>query len=319
MAGSLLAGCGIQSAPPDKSAPAPTAQTAKDTKNPQQAVNQPPTPVVVKRIGAHDVQIEMTAQETDVEIAPGVKYHSWNFNGTVPGPVIKVKQGDTIHFKLKNMDPKIPHSMDFHAVTAAPNKDFANVAPNKEGEFTYTAENPGVFMYHCGTAPVLMHIANGMYGTILVQPKDGYPTDKRINKEFVITESEVYKQNDFNDMKNGSPSYVLFNGKTTEANKPLYAKVGDWVRIYFNNVGPNDVSSFHVVGTQFDTVYVDGNPQNVLHGLQSYAVPASGGLVVEFQVKKEGIYPIVDHEFSKATKGAIMKLVVTKDGNPPQQ
>jgi nitrite reductase (NO-forming) len=227
-----------------------------------------------------------------------------------------VKEGDTITFKLKNMDPKIPHSMDFHAVHAAPSVDFANEEPNGEGVFTYKANTPGVFMYHCGTAPVLQHIANGMYGTIIVEPKNGYPTDGEIDREFILIQSEFYKENDWNDMIEGEPDYVVFNGKHTNISEPFYAKVGDKIRIIFNNVGPNEISSFHVVGTTFDTVYVDGNPNNVLKGLQAYSVPASGGLIAEFRVVKEGVYPIVTHQFNHASKGAVAKLIVTKDGKP---
>lgn len=319
LAGALItmAGCGPQAKNNTSTPKTNQTPAASSTISTHEGINQPPTPLVLNRTGDHDVYVEMTAQITDLEIAPGVKYKGWTFNGTAPGPVIHVKEGDTIHFKLKNMDPKIPHSMDFHAVHAAPSKDFANVNPDAEGEFTFPATDPGVFMYHCGTAPVLMHIGNGMYGTIIVEPKNGYPTDKEINREFVITQSEFYKQDDLDDMTNGVASHVLFNGKSPDLAKPFYAKVGDKVRIYFNNVGPNHVSSFHVVGTVFDTVYVDGNPKNVLNGLQAYTVPASGGLVVEFRVVKEGTYPIVTHQFNDVQKGALAKLVVTKDGNPP--
>ncbi|GAX88504.1 multicopper oxidase domain-containing protein [Effusibacillus lacus] len=318
LTGALLAGCSAQTGDTNVAQSNQNSKPAPTNMNLHEGINQPPVPVIVKRTGDHEVYVEMTSQITDLEIAPGVKYKAWTFNGTAPGPVIKVKEGDTIKFKMKNLDPKVPHSMDFHAVHASPSKDFADIHPNEEGVFTYPAMTPGVFMYHCGTKPVLLHIANGMYGTIIVEPKDGYPTDKEINREFIITQSEFYKENDLNDMTNGVPSYVLFNGKHPDLSKPFYAKVGDKVRIYFNNVGPNEVSSFHVVGTTFDTVYVDGNPKNVLNGLQAYTVPASGGLVVEFRVLKEGTYPIVTHQFNHVQKGALAKLIVTADGNPPQ-
>lgn len=225
------------------------------------------------------------------------------------------------------MDPSLPHSVDFHAVHASPSKDFADVMPNKSGTFTYPANNPGVFMYHCGTKPVLAHIANGMHGMIIVKPKNGYPTDKEVDREFVLIQNEWYKYNDMDDFQNGVPSYVVFstkalksgdrntNGDTfTLKEKPLVAKVGDKVRIYILNVGPNEVSSFHVVGNVLDDVYIDGNPNNHLKGLQTVMLPASGGAVVEFTVTRPGTYPIVTHQFNHAQKGAVAILKVTETG-----
>jgi nitrite reductase (NO-forming) len=292
-----------------------------------EGLNQKPVPLKMERIGPHDVKIEMTAQVTDIEIDKGKIYKAWTFNGQAPGPLIVVNEGDTLHFTLKNMDPAMPHSMDFHAVHASPSKDFVDVMPNKSGTFTYPANNPGVFMYHCGTKPVLAHIANGMHGMIIVKPKNGYPTDKEVDREFVLIQNEWYKYNDMDDFQNGVPSYVVFstkalkegdlntNGDTfTLKEKPLLAKVGDKVRIYVSNVGPNEVSSFHVVGTVLDDVYIDGNPNNHLKGLQTVMLPASGGAVVEFTVTRPGSYPIVTHQFNHAQKGAVAILKVTETG-----
>lgn len=277
-------------------------------------INQPPVEPIVTRDG-DNVYIEMTAQVTDIEITKDVFYNAWTFNGTVPGPVLRVKEGDTIHFTLNNLDPDVPHSMDFHAVHAAPSKKFIDIMPNASGTFTYPANKPGVFMYHCGTNPVLTHIANGMYGVIIVEPIEGYPTDSEIDRAYTLVQSEWYKEHDYSEFLNGEPTYVVFNGDTyTLKEKPLLAKVGDKVRIYVNNVGPNEVSSFHVVGTIFDTVYVDGNPRNQLFGLQTVMLPASGGAVVEFTVTEEGDYPIVTHQFNHASKGAVAILRVTADG-----
>jgi nitrite reductase (NO-forming) len=306
----------------------PPATTAtSNIIEPHKNLNQPPVPVKIERTGEKEVKVEMTAQITDIEISKGNMYKAWTFNGEAPGPVVVVKEGDTINFTLKNMDPSIPHSMDFHAVHAAPSKDFIDVMPNESGTFTYPANKPGVFMYHCGTKPVLSHIANGMHGTIIVMPKDGYPNDGEIDREFVIIQNEWYKYNDLEDFTNGVPTNVVFstkafkegqlntNGTTSSlVDSPLLAKVGDRVRIYVNNVGPNEVSSFHVVGTVFDDVYIDGNPYNHMKGLQTVMLPASGGAVVEFTVTKEGNYPIVTHQFNHATKGAVGILKVTKDG-----
>jgi nitrite reductase (NO-forming) len=329
-AAALLAACGNESAG-EKEATKETVKTEHHASSnviaAHKDLNQKPVPLKMERIGPHDLKIEMTAQVTDIEIDKGKIYKAWTFNGQAPGPLIVVNEGDTLHFTLKNMDPSLPHSMDFHAVHASPSKDFADVMPNKSGTFTYPANNPGVFMYHCGTKPVLAHIANGMHGMIIVKPKNGYPTDKEVDREFVLIQNEWYKYNDMDDFQNGVPSYVVFSTKALKAGdrntngdtftlkeKPLVAKVGDKVRIYILNVGPNEVSSFHVVGTVLDDVYIDGNPNNHLKGLQTVMLPASGGAVVEFTVTRPGTYPIVTHQFNHAQKGAVAILKVTETG-----
>ncbi|MFD1777557.1 multicopper oxidase domain-containing protein [Fredinandcohnia salidurans] len=327
----ILSGCGSnQEAVKEEKVEAQTAGSESgqgEVIAPHKDLNQEPVPLKVERVSENVVNVEMTAQITDIEIDKGYIYKAWTFNGEAPGPVVIVNQGDTINFTLKNMDPAIPHSMDFHAVHAAPSKDFIDVMPDETGSFSYPANKPGVFMYHCGTAPVLSHIANGMHGTIIVKPKDGYPTDNEIDREYLIIQNEWYKYNDLNDMTNGVPSQVVFstkalkdgdlntNGDTFSLKEtPLLAKVGDRVRFYVNNVGPNEVSSFHVVGTIFDDVYIDGNPYNHMQGLQTVMLPASGGAVVEFTVTKEGTYSIVTHQFNHAQKGAVALLKVTADG-----
>lgn len=325
----LVSACGKTTSTSEKVVKAEAnKKAATQVFGPHENLNQKPTPMKITRIGEHEVNIEMTAQITDIEISKGDMYKAWTFNGEAPGPVIVVNQGDKINFTLKNMDPSIPHSMDMHAVHAAPSSDFANVMPNHTGTFSYPADNPGVFMYHCGTKPVLSHIANGMHGTIIVKPKTGYPTDADVDREFVIVQNEWYKYNDLNDFTNGTPKYVVFSTKALKegdlntngtvgalVDKPLLAKVGDKVRFYVMNVGPNEVSSFHVVGTLFDDVYMDGNPFNRMKGLQTVLLAASGGAVVEFTVTKEGSYPFVTHQFNHATKGAVGVLKVTKDGH----
>lgn len=304
------------------------SKTASEEVKPQKGINQKPVPIKFDRVGEHDVNVEMTAQITNIVINKGENYKAWTFNGQAPGPVIVVNQGDTIHFTLRNMDPSMPHSMDMHAVHASPSKDFVDVMPNKSGSFTYTADNPGVFMYHCGTKPVLMHIANGMHGMIIVKPTTGYPTDSQVDREYVIIQNEWYKESDYNDMVNNKPKYVVFSTKALKegdlntngtvgalVDHPLLAKAGDRVRFYVLNVGPNETTSFHVVGTQFDDVYLDGNPFNHLKGMQTVLLGASSGAVVEFTVNQEGSYPFVNHQFDDASKGASGVLKVTKDGN----
>jgi len=324
----VLSACNAANSATDKKAEAKVrSKSETNIVEPHKGLNQKPTPMKIIRMDAHNVNIAMTAQITNIQIAQGVNYKAWTFNGEAPGPVIIVNQGDTIHFSLKNMDPTFPHSMDMHAVHTAPSANFTNVMPNHTGTFTYTASNPGVFMYHCGTAPVLEHIANGMHGMIIVKPTNGYPTDAKVDREYVIIQNEWYKYDDIKDMTDGQPRYVVFSTKalkdgqlntngTVDAliDHPLLAKVGDRVRFYVLNVGPNETSSFHVVGTLFDDVYLDGNPKNHLSGMQTVLLPAAGGAVVEFTVPEEGSYPFVNHQFNDATKGASGVLKVTKDG-----
>ncbi|WP_163970529.1 multicopper oxidase domain-containing protein [Oceanobacillus halotolerans] len=301
-----------------------SAEAAPEAIEPHKDLNQDPVPLEMERDGT-DVYINMTAQITDIEIDKGYTYKAWTFNGEAPGPLVVVNEGDTIHFTLDNMDPAIPHSMDFHAVHAAPDKGFADVAPNEEGTFVYDANSPGVFMYHCGTDPVLSHVANGMHGVIIVQPEDGYPTDDEVDQEYVIVQNEWYQYNDLDDMTNNEPSQVVFSAKALEdgqpntngtvsalKDEPLTAKVGDKVRFYINNVGPNEVSSFHVIGTIMDDVYLDGHPDNHLTGMQTVMLPASGGAVVEFTVKEAGTYKFVTHQFNHVQKGAAGVLEVTE-------
>lgn len=281
---------------------------------PVDSISHQPVDPIIRREGTN-VYIEMTAQVTDIEISAGVVYNAWTFNGTVPGPVLRVIEGDTLIFTLKNKDSSLPHSMDFHAVHASPSSKFVDVMPGEEGTFIYSTSSPGVFMYHCGTSPVLAHIANGMYGMIIVEPKAGYPSDGQIDREYTLVQSEWYKEHSYDAFMNDEPDYVVFNGNDYGlVNSPLLAKTGDTVRIYVSNAGPNEVSSFHVVGTIMDRVYMDGNPRNIQYGLQTVMLPASGGAVVEFTVTEEGDYPIVTHQFKHVSKGASAVLRVTSDG-----
>ncbi|WP_334072867.1 MULTISPECIES: multicopper oxidase domain-containing protein [Paenibacillus] len=293
-----------------------SAQPVREAEPAQEAktLDQPPVEPVVRRDG-QVVHIELTAQVSNVEISEGVEYNAWTFNGTVPGPVLRVKEGDMLQFTLSNLDPNMPHSMDFHAVHAAPSKKFIDVMPNEKGSFTYTAATPGVFMYHCGTSPVLMHVANGMHGLIIVEPKNGYATDSLIDKEYTLVQSEWYREHDEEAFLHEEPEYVVFNGDDFSLkNHPLLAKVGDRVRLYVSNSGPNEVSSFHVVGATFDIVYMNGHPKNGMYGLQTVLIPAGGSAVVEFTVEEEGDYPILSHQLKHASKGATAILRVTADG-----
>lgn len=295
-----------------------------------QGLNDEPVPLEITRTGS-DVFVKMTAQITDIEIKNRYKYKAWTFNGEAPGPLVVVNEGDTIHFTLENHDPAIDHSMDFHAVHVAPNKSFIDVKPNEDGTFVYQASNPGVFMYHCGTGPALLHIANGMHGMIIVKPNDGYPTDDEVDREYVIIQNEWYKYNDLDDMTFGQSGQVVLSTKALHEgqpntngsvgaliNQPLQAKAGEKVRFYVLNVGPNETSSFHVIGSQFDDVYIDGNPHNHYKGMQTVLLPSSGGAIVEFTLKEAGEYTFVSHQFDQVEKGAAGKIIAY-DGEIPEQ
>lgn len=253
-----------------------------------------------------------------IEISNGVKYEGWTFGGTVPGPAIRVREGDLVKITLVNESP-MPHSIDFHAARIPMNEAFKTINPGEELKFEFTPEDPGAFMVHCGTPPVLMHIMQGMYLTIIVDPKDGWGT--KADKEFVILQSEFYSQPDaksahgghtmdFNAAMEKRASYVVFNGKANQyKDSPLQVAVGDRVRFFVVNAGPSLRSDFHIVGTIFDRVYPDGNPKNVLEHVQTYTVPAGGGAVFETRFDEKtngkGVYAFVTHAFADASKGAV--------------
>ena len=258
-----------------------------------------------------------------IEIAPGVKYEGWTFGNTVPGPVIRVRQGDLVRVTLVNESP-MPHSIDFHSARIPMDVAFKTIGPGEELEFEFVAKDAGAFMVHCGTPPVLMHIMQGMYLPIIVDPKDGWGTD--VDREFVLVQSEFYVQDgkdgvmapDYVAAQKKDASYVVFNGKANQyQGAPLEANEGDRVRFFVVNAGPSLRSDFHVVGAVFDRVYPDGNPKNVLNGVQTYTVPAGGGAVFEAEFNRgesgEGVYAFVTHAFADASKGAVGLL---KIGHP---
>jgi nitrite reductase (NO-forming) len=264
--------------------------------------------------------ITLTAREGVQEIAPGMKYSVMTFDGTAPGPIIHVKQGDTVEFTLKN-EGTMQHSIDFHAAETPWNLNYRSINPGESLSFSFKADHPGAFMYHCGTAPALMHIADGMYGAIIVDP----PAPLAVAKDYVLVQSEFYAakpgkdgvaQGDYPKMQNGAPDYVVFNGLANQytGDNALTAQPGQRIRLWVVNAGPNDFSAFHVVGAILDKVYPDGNPANVLSGMQTYTVPPGGGAMVELSIPNEGWYPVVSHSFADASKGA---MAMIKVGNPP--
>lgn len=250
-----------------------------------------------------------------IEIAPGVLYDGWTFGNTVPGPVIRVNEGDLVKVTLVN-ESDMAHSIDFHSARIPMNVAFKSIAPGEELAFEFVANDPGTYMVHCGTPPVLMHIMQGMYLPIVVDPKGGWGTE--VDREFVLTQSEFYALRpehgnhgpDWNAALEKRATYVVFNGRSNQYQAaPLEVNVGDRVRFFVMNAGPSLRSDFHIVGAIFDRVYPDGNPRNVLESVQTYTVPAGGGAVFETEFKQgasgEGVYAFVTHAFADASKGAV--------------
>jgi nitrite reductase (NO-forming) len=263
--------------------------------------------------------VHLVLTDRTVEIAPGVKYAAWAWAGGAPGPVIHVRQGQTVKITLTNKGA-IPHSVDFHAARVAPNKYFKDVNPGESFTFSFQANDPGVFMYHCGTKPVLMHIANGMYGAIVVEPKTPLPPAQ---KQYVLVASEWYLDSDglkkpaMFDMDKAHarmPDWMTFNGYAGQyAKHPLTANPGDTVRFWVMDAGPSIDTDFHIVGTMFDRAYVDADltqPQNALRNVQTVTVPAGGGGVFDVKIDKPGLYPFVSHAFASVDMGQVGVLDV---------
>ncbi|HRQ11247.1 MAG TPA: copper-containing nitrite reductase [Trueperaceae bacterium] len=273
------------------------------------------------------VEVVLDVTEKVMRLADGVEYRFWTFGDTVPGPMIRVRHGDYVTFTLRNHpDSLMPHNIDLHAVTGQGGGAEATlISPGQQATFSFTALHPGVYIYHCATAPVGMHIANGMYGLIVVEPKEGF---KPVDKEFYVVQGDFYTKGDFGerglqdfDMQRAikeDAAYVVFNGSVGSlvGENALFADVGDDVRIFFGNGGPNLTSSFHVIGEIFDTVNVEGG-RLVNHDVQTTSVPAGGAVMVEFKVNVPGTYNLVDHAIFRAfNKGAVGQLVVVGDKDP---
>lgn len=234
---------------------------------------------------------------------------AWTFNGKVPGPVIRATEGDTVEITLRNADREMAHSVDLHAAQVSPQAGFADVLPGESRTFTFVARQPGVFLYHCGTSPVLQHIGMGMYGAIVVDPIGGRPPAR----EKVIVQSEFYGQvkhhrikPTYRAMQSEDPTFTAFNGRAFRyRDNPMKANVGEPLRLYLVDAGPTLDSDFHVVGDIFDIVEADGDPLNGLTGVSTYGIPAGGGAVFELTLDEPGTYPFVTHAFRWADAGAI--------------
>jgi len=281
----------------------------------------PNVPPPIKRDHPAKVVVNLEVKEVTLQIADGVEYTFWTFGGKVPGKFIRVRQGDTVEFHLQNHpDNKMPHNIDLHAVTG-PGGGAASsfTAPGHESQFTFKALNQGLYVYHCATAPVGMHIANGMYGLILVEPPQGLPP---VDKEYYIMQGDFYTVGKYRekghqpfDMQKAieeNATYVLFNGSegSLVGDKAIKAKVGETVRLFVGNGGPNLVSSFHVIGEIFDKVFTEGGTR-YQENVQTTLVPAGGSAIVEYKVEVPGTYILVDHSiFRTFNKGALGMMKV---------
>ncbi|MEX0891785.1 MAG: multicopper oxidase domain-containing protein [Gemmatimonadota bacterium] len=260
--------------------------------------------------------VHWRSMEVPVRIRPDLAMAAWCFEGDVPGPVLHVREGDTIEFTLTN-EGNVPHSMDFHAAQIDPHVAFRSVPKGESVTFTFQPRYAGAYMYHCGTGPVLMHIGAGMYGAIIVSPRDPLPAAR----EFVLVQSEYYvgePENgvlplDYQKMAAGTPDYVVFNGRPDQyMQNPITVQRGDRVRFWVVSAGPSHQCSFHVVGEQFDNVWLGAPPDNPLRGVQTFAVPPGGGMVFDFMADVPGNFPFVNHGFGHGQKGAIGILRVAE-------
>ncbi len=264
------------------------------------------------------VKVEMTLKDMVVEVAPGVKYNTWAFDGHgAPGPIVHVREGQTVEMTLVN-GGSIPHSIDFHAARIAPDVAFKDIDPGESFTFRFKAGDPGVFMYHCGTKPVLAHIANGMYGAIVVDPAKPLP---HADREYVLVASEWYLDGpgieapaslNMDKARAMAPDWTTFNGYANQyVTHPLTAKPGETVRFYVVAAGPTLDSDFHVVGTIFDRAWVNAAvtnpPQN---GVQTVLVPAGGGGIFDVKIDQPGLYPFVSHAFAHVDLGQVGLLEV---------
>jgi len=324
----IIAGAGVklwatpQSTPSEAAAPLPEVKAI---------VTAPPlVPPPVDRKGNARVIVNLEATEVIGTLADGVRYAFWTFGGTVPGPMIRVRVGDMVQINLKNSDSsRTPHSIDLHAVTGpGGGAAVTQLGPGQAGAFEFKALNPGLYVYHCATPSVPMHIANGMYGLILVEPEGGLP---RVDREYYVMQGEFYTKGktlaaglqpyDHEKSRSERPEYVVFNGRMGSllGDKALTAKVGETVRLYVGNGGPNLISSFHVIGEIFDKVYAEGGigQQPPAHNLQTTLVPAGGATIVEMTLQVPGRFLLVDHSIVRAMdKGALGMLHVEGADQP---
>ena len=260
------------------------------------------------------IRLHWHAREVPIRISDRTVVAGWTFEGSIPGPTVHCRVGDTVEFTLTN-EVDIPHSMDFHAAQIDPRVAFRSVAKGQSISYTFKPRYAGAFLYHCGTAPVLMHLGAGMFGALIVSPRKPLPRAK----EFVLVQSEFYlgkavngaQPFDYTKMLSTLPDFVAFNGRPDQYSRdPIRVKVGDRVRFWVLDAGPTLPCAFHIVGEQFDTVYLGSPPESAIHGVQTFSVPAGGGMCFELVCDIPGEFPFVNHAFGHGQKGAIGYLVV---------
>jgi nitrite reductase (NO-forming) len=325
--GSTTAAVAEATAMPDMEQPtgssAPVAVSSApvaDPSAPKYTVHDPKAPALLEGT-VHDIDLPII--EKDITVANGFVVHAWTFGGTVPGPTIRVKLGDTVNVHLRN-DGRMSHSIDFHASQTAMNHQMVEIKPGETFTYTFTADYAGVWMYHCGTAPALHHIANGMFGMVIVEPKGGLPP---VDQEFAFVQSEWYlgaqgepasyaKAN----QTAAAPDFVVFNGVANQyADNPVQIDPGKNVRVFVLDAGPSMDSSFHVVGTIFDNVVKEGIELKRGNangwGAQAVDLAPAQGAIVEFTAVEDGMYPFVTHAFNFVTHGAL-GIFSAGDGDP---
>ena len=290
-----------------------------------QLTKAPNVPKPLNRNGGKTVILKLEAKEFVGDIADGKKYKFWSFGGSVPGPMARVRVGDTVQFHLSNAKSNTqPHNIDIHAVNGPGGGAAINtVAPGESKVFSFKTLNPGLYIYHCAAGAIVDHISNGMYGLFLVEPAGGL---SKVDKEFYVFQSEFFTDGDKGvtgfDINKGlaeHPDHVVFNGRdgALMGDNVLKAKVGENIRIYFGNIGPNGVSSFHIIGEIFDKVYSEGSLGGTVNrNVQTTLVPSAGATIVEFKLDVPGTYTLVDHSIFRVAKGAIGQLVAEGAANP---
>ena len=260
------------------------------------------------------LDVHFHSREAPIRISSDTVVAGWTFEGDIPGPIVHCRVGDTVNFTLTN-ESNLPHSMDFHAAQIDPKTAFRSAIKGQSVSYTFTPRYAGAFCYHCGTAPVLMHLGSGMYGAIIVSPREPLPPAK----EFVLLQSEFYlgaavngvRPFDYGKMLSGIPDVVAFNGRPDQySREPIRVKRGDRVRFWVVNPGPTIDCAFHIVGEQFDRVYIGEPPTERIRGVQTWSVPPGGGTGFELTCDIPGEFVFVNHAFGHGQKGALGTLIV---------
>lgn len=317
--------------PNDVPAPITVLEPSVETETLLEALNASGTLMLVDEhaepeAGGEIRELYLETTEVLSELAPGITYNYWTFNNTVPGPFFRAREGDVIRVTIKNNETSLHHhNVDFHAATGPGGGGAVSiVAPGESKTFTFKALNPGLFVYHCAVPNMAVHMAHGMYGLILIEPKEGLPA---VDKEFYVMQGEMFTTGtigrqglqafDAKKMMKGNPSYITFNGRPDGTVGKMQAEVGDTIRMFVGNGGVVHNSSFHVVGEIFDTVYPEASMGGAMFkNVQTTNVPAGGATIVEFTVDYPGTYVLVDHALMRTDKGAWGTIEVTGSADP---